>query len=224
MTETERGVIVAGAGTPPDEPLLELARRAGYPVLAEPSSNARTGEPAIAHYEALLRSQEFAERHPADLVLRFGKTGLSRALGRYLESCGEHVGVVGAGRWTDPQRLASRLLHTDGAHLCGALLERVRERSGSEWLRSWAAADGAVSATLSDFLETGDDLTEPRTALELAAVLPDGSNLVVGSSMPVRDLDAVMEPRKGIRHLRQPRGERHRWIRIHGPRDRCRVK
>jgi len=198
VTDTERGVIVAGAGAPPGEPLLEFARQAGYPVLAEPASNTRTGEPAIAHYEALLRSRHFTERHPADLVMRFGKTGLSRALGHYLESCGEHIGVGGPGRWIDPQRLANRLLHTDGAHLCSALLERMPERGGSGWLRSWATSDGAAAAALSDFLETEEDLTEPGTARELAAVLPDGSNLVVGSSMPVRDLDVVMEPRTGV--------------------------
>ncbi|CAN5706084.1 2-succinyl-5-enolpyruvyl-6-hydroxy-3-cyclohexene-1-carboxylic-acid synthase [soil metagenome] len=198
IAQTERGVIVAGAGAPGGEPLLELARRAGYPVLAEPSSNARTGEPAIAHYEALLRSQTFAERHSADLVLRFGKTGLSRALGRYLDGCREHIGVVRPGMWIDPQRLASRLLHGDGFHLCRTLVDRAPERGGGEWLRSWAAADGAASEALSDFLEADDVLTEPRTARELAAVLLDGSNLVVGSSMPVRDLDAVMEPRTGV--------------------------
>jgi len=198
LTDTERGVIVAGAGAPPGEPLLKLARRTGYPVLAEPASNVRTGEPAIAHYEALLRSQHFSERHPADLVLRFGKTGLSRALGRYLKGCDEHIGVGGPGRWIDPQRLASKLLHTDGAHLCNALLDRVPERGGDEWLRSWAEADGAAGMALSDFLEAGDVLTEPSTARVLAAVLPEGCNLVVGSSMPVRDLDAVMEPRTRV--------------------------
>jgi 2-succinyl-5-enolpyruvyl-6-hydroxy-3-cyclohexene-1-carboxylate synthase len=198
VTATERGIIVAGAGAPPGEPLLELARRAGYPVLAEPSSNARTGEPAIAHYEALLRSQPFTERHEAELVLRFGKTGLSRALGRYLDGCDEHIGVARPGTWTDPQRLATRLVHADGTQLCRTLLERVPERGGSEWLRSWATADGAAAEALSDFLGASDDLTEPLTARELAAALPDGSNLVVGSSMPVRDLDAVMEPRAGI--------------------------
>ncbi|HZK51330.1 MAG TPA: 2-succinyl-5-enolpyruvyl-6-hydroxy-3-cyclohexene-1-carboxylic-acid synthase, partial [Actinomycetota bacterium] len=198
VAQTERGIIVAGAGAPEAETLLELARHTGYPVLAEPVSNARTGEPAVAHYEALLRSENFTERHPADLVLRFGKTGLSRALGRYLDGCREHIGVVRPGMWIDPQRLASRLLHGDGSHLCRALIERVPERPAGQWLRSWVVADGAASEALSDFLEADDELTEPRTARELAAVLPDESNLVVGSSLPVRDLDAVMEPRTGI--------------------------
>ncbi len=197
IAQTESGIIVAGAGAPEADPLLELARASGYPVLAEPGSNVRTGEPAIAHYEALLRSEGFTAQHPAELVLRFGKTGLSRALGRYLEGCREHIGVVRSGMWIDPQRLATRLLHGDGSHLCRALIDRVPERGG-EWLRAWATADGAAGEALSNFLEPDDGLTEPRTARELAAVLPNGSNLVVGSSMPVRDLDTVMEPRTGL--------------------------
>ncbi len=198
VAQTERGIIVAGAGAPGAEDLLQLARHTGYPVLAEPASNVRTGKPAVAHYEALLRSENFIERHPADLVLRFGKTGLSRALGRYLDGCREHIGVVRPGMWIDPQRLASRLLHGDGSHLCRALIERAPEHGAGRWMRAWAAADGAASESLSDFLEADDVLTEPRTARELATVLPDGSNLVVGSSLPVRDLDAVMEPRTGL--------------------------
>ncbi len=172
VTATERGIIVAGAGAPDSEPLLQLALRAGYPVLAEPASNARTDEPSIADYEALLRSKSFTERHPADLVLRFGKTGLSRALGAYLENCGEHIGVVNPGMWIDPQRLANRLLHGDGSYLCNALLERVEDRDGTEWLRSWAAADGAVAVVWGDLFDSGDDLTEPRTAASSRRCFP----------------------------------------------------
>ena len=47
---TERGVVVCGDGDYDPEPLLRLAEAAGWPVLAEPSSNARHGPNALSAY------------------------------------------------------------------------------------------------------------------------------------------------------------------------------
>lgn len=195
----DRGVIVAGAGALDGPALLGLARRAGYPVLAEPASNARLEAPAVAHYEALVRSERFAAGNRPSLVLRFGKTGLSRALGRYLETCANHLSVDPDGEWLDPQRLAHRMIHADPGLLCRAVSERISERPDSEWQRGWQHADDVAGRALYEFLDGLVEPSEPRTARDLAAALPDGSNLVVASSMPVRDLDGLMAPRGGIR-------------------------
>ena len=195
----DRGVIVAGAGALDGPALIDLARRAGYPVLAEPASNARIEAPAVAHYEALLRSEHFAAEHHPELVLRFGKTGLSRALGRYLETCTNHVSADPDGEWVDPQRLAHRMIHADPGLLCRAVTRRLSERPDSKWQRGWQHADEVARRALDQFLDERDEPSEPRTARDLAAALPDGSNLVVASSMPVRDLDCVMAPGGGIR-------------------------
>src|ERR1700690_3057301 len=49
-----RGVVVCGDGASDPGGLLELAERAGWPVLAEPSSGARRGPNALRCYPALL--------------------------------------------------------------------------------------------------------------------------------------------------------------------------
>src|SRR5262249_37791861 len=60
---TERGVVICGDGSADPGALLRLAAEAGWPVLAEPSSGARTGPGALAAYPYLLESAEFVARH-----------------------------------------------------------------------------------------------------------------------------------------------------------------
>ena len=73
-----RGIVVAGreergrrsrAHPPAPSPLgraaASFAQAAGWPLLADPLSGARTGAAAIAHYDALLRVEAFATGRPA---------------------------------------------------------------------------------------------------------------------------------------------------------------
>ena len=60
---TERGVVVCGDGDYDAPALTELAGRAGWPVLAEPSSGARRGPNALSAYQYLLATPEFMAAH-----------------------------------------------------------------------------------------------------------------------------------------------------------------
>ena len=54
------------------------------------------------------------------------------------------------------------------------------------------------------------------------AAAPDGASLVVASSMPVRDVESFAAARDGVHVLRQPRGQRHRRLRVDRARHRRR--
>ena len=195
---TERGLVVAGAGDYDPEPLIDLAGRAGWPVLAEPSSNARRGPLALRGYQYLLADPDFLAAHRPDVLVSAGRPGLSRGQQALLRAGGAVRHVVlsqGPGRWSDPGRSA-----TDVA-VEVTLAPGPPGHSGSAWARSWLTADARVMAAVDAGLDAGDALTEPRLARDLAAGLPDGALLWAASSLPIRDLDQQMAPRQGLRVL-----------------------
>jgi 2-succinyl-5-enolpyruvyl-6-hydroxy-3-cyclohexene-1-carboxylate synthase len=194
---TERGVVICGDGSADPAALLRLAAEAGWPVLAEPSSGARTGPGALAAYPYLLESAEFVARHRPEVIVSAGRPGLSRAQLGYLKTATpdgappRHVVIAqGPGHWADPARTA-----TDVA--AAVRLPGARPAS-TGWLASWLAADAAASAAASAILDADDAPSEPRLARDLAAGLPDGVLLWAASSLPIRDLDQQMAPRAGV--------------------------
>ena len=211
---TERGVVVCGDGDYDARSLVELAGRAGWPVLAEPSSGARRGPGALAAYQYLLATPEFVRAHQPDLIVSAGRPGLSRPQLAFLRPspastapasrapasrapARRHVVVAqGPGRWADPQRAATDV--AAALRLTGA---PGGTGSPGGWLDGWQRADEAARRAVDAVLDEDESLTEPRLARDLASALPEGALLWCGSSQPVRDIDCALLPRADLRVL-----------------------
>jgi len=198
---TERGVIVAGDGAADPAGLLRLAAAAGWPVLAEPSSGVRQGRHALGAYQYLLEHPAFLAAHRPELVVCAGRPGLSRgqtAFARQAAADGARQVVLaqGPGRWADPARTGSDV--AAAVRLAGAPAVPAGGWLGG-WLGRWQEADEAARGAVDAVLDADGELTEPRLARDLAAVLPDGALLWAASSLPIRDLDRHLAPRDGLR-------------------------
>jgi 2-succinyl-5-enolpyruvyl-6-hydroxy-3-cyclohexene-1-carboxylate synthase len=202
---TERGVIVCGDGHYDAEPLLALARQAGWPVLAEPSSNARRGPNALTAYQYLLASPEFMVAHRPDVIISAGRPGLSRPQSALLRTpVARHVVIQqGPGHWADQARMSTDV--AAAVELTGAPaappVGLPTPVPATSWLASWQRADEAALAAIDAILDEDDALSEPRLARDLLRAIPAGSLLWAGSSMPIRDVDITMSPRGDIRLL-----------------------
>ncbi|GLZ11953.1 2-succinyl-5-enolpyruvyl-6-hydroxy-3-cyclohexene-1-carboxylate synthase [Actinomadura sp. NBRC 104425] len=189
---TRRGVLVVGDGAVNVKRYVAAASMAGWPVLSEPSGNARYGDHALSAYHFLLGVPEFVERHRPEVVVTLGKPGLSRPLLSLLRRAEEHIVLSpDLARWPDPVRSATQVAQD----------VEIPVLSGGDdgWLRSWRTADRAAAAAVDAVLDASPEVTEPRLARDLAAALPAGSLLFSAASMPIRDLEQVMRPRRGIR-------------------------
>lgn len=198
---TERGLLVAGDGDGDPHAIVLLAERLGWPLIAEPTSNARFGEHVVSTAHALASADDFAATHRPDLVLQVGKPGLSRAVGRLVGPDVTHVLIDADGEWLDPHRSLGEVVIADPADLAAQLSATRPAGATTGWLTSWREADRRARRVIDEALDAQETPSEPRTARDLAEALPDGALLVGASSMPVRDLDAFMRPRTGLRLL-----------------------
>ena len=196
LTGTERGLVVAGSVQADLAPLLDLAEAAGWPVLAEPASNLRVPG-TIAHYDALLRSDGFLAAHRPDLIVRIGKLSLGRPLARLLKETRQIAIDPARGLW-DEHRSVEAVLGGDPALLCTRVAPLVQPRTDRTWISDWRRCDDVAQRAIDRILATTGDVSEPRTARDLAASLRDGAHLFVSSSMPIRELDSFMSPRNGL--------------------------
>jgi 2-succinyl-5-enolpyruvyl-6-hydroxy-3-cyclohexene-1-carboxylate synthase len=198
---SERGVIVCGDGDYDAAALVELAERAGWPILAEPSSGARRGPNALTGYQYLLASPEFMAASRPEIVVSAGRPGLTRpqsalmGLARAGGPAVRHVVVAsGPGMWADPQRAATDV--TSAIRLTGA-----PGKAPTGWLGAWLRADAAATRAAGAVLDASGNggLTEPGVARELLAALPDSAVLWCGNSLSVRDIDLLMPSRTDTR-------------------------
>lgn len=197
IAEADIGVIVAGRQLDPElrEPVAHLARVAGFPILAEPTSQLRCGPHdrsyVVTAYDLLLRDEEFRETASPDLVLRFGELPTSKPLRSWLaESGGDQIVVDPLGDWNEPTRRAAALLRADPTELASGWAARLGEErpAPAMWLEAERAARQAIEAELSE----ADALTEPGLQLALAEAYADGELVYTASSMPIRDQEAFL--------------------------------
>jgi 2-succinyl-5-enolpyruvyl-6-hydroxy-3-cyclohexene-1-carboxylate synthase len=191
------GVIVAGRQLDPElrEPLAHLARASGFPILAEPTSQLRSGPHdrsyVISSYDLLLREEHFANSVVPELALRFGEMPTSKPLRSWLAASGaDQIVIDPSGGWNEPSRRAAAILRADPTELASGWAARLEgeERPAPE---AWIEAERAAAEALAEALSSGE-MSEPALHFALGQAHQDGDLVYTASSMPIRDQEAFL--------------------------------
>ena len=185
MIDQPHGVIVAGVGVDDSSAVEAFAEALQWPILADPRSNCRHLPQAVSAFDSLLRAPEFAAAHRPSVVLHLGEAPASKVLGQWLQaSDAVHVQIHAQQRTIDPLGIVSERVYGQPSTVCGELVPLVSRASLTPWLAEWLAAERSAQAALDSVLV--GPLTEPSTARVVSAA---EANVVVSSSMPVRDVE-----------------------------------
>jgi 2-succinyl-5-enolpyruvyl-6-hydroxy-3-cyclohexene-1-carboxylate synthase len=202
----ERGVIIAGNGIDQPRFIFEIAAKLKWPVVADPRSNCRVA-PESSHgamvascADVVLRHQPSAESLKPTVVLRIGDPPVSKVVNQWLAKCGaEQIAVTQQPSLIDPDKVVT-------THIVGSINELFMEmsrgadsRSETEWIGAWKRCEKNARTALDEELSKQTQLTEPLCAVTVSEAVAVGTNIVVSSSMPVRDLEWFAPPRDGVR-------------------------
>ena len=195
----KRGLVLSGgsAWIPPGL-IVHLAERLGWPVMAEPPSDARRPGQSLAAGQALAASP-WIEAHAPELILQVGATPTTRATQRLVAAAPELIVVDAHHLEPDPEGRASIRVHADPERLVAALEPAPLRAAPAGWVDDWRLADTVARRAVDEVLDRTEATTELQLARDLAVAVPEGGTLFVGNSMPIRDLDYAMAPREGLR-------------------------
>lgn len=177
-----------------------LSAATGYPIFAEATSGLRFGGGAnvCGGFDALLRAPQFRERHRPALILELGAPLVSTVYTMYTNenpSCRRIV--IAPHAWNDSTGRAAHFVFCDPAEFTSQLAAAcpdslANSASRISWRASFAAADRAVFSAVQ--AQRDEVMSEGDVATAVVDALPQGATLIVGNSLPVRDLDTFCAP------------------------------
>ena len=197
-----RGIVVAGDTAHPGVGTLarSLAEHLNWPLLAEPTSQARSGPQALSRYAELLGTPAGrALAQQAEHLLVLGHPSLSRYITALLGREDLDITVLTErARWTDVSGRARRVVPMGGPDRepAAAALRSARlvaslglESADPAWTDSWRRAVADLPEP--DHSSSADALAR---AVWEASQAPGAPTLLLGSSMTVRRLDRLAQP------------------------------
>ncbi|WP_099351890.1 2-succinyl-5-enolpyruvyl-6-hydroxy-3-cyclohexene-1-carboxylic-acid synthase [Fredinandcohnia onubensis] len=213
VSEKLKGIIVCGSHDHSEfgHAVANLAETLQFPILADPLSQLRSGTHPKSYildgYDAFLRNEEFREAYKPDIIIRFGAMPVSKSLLQYIQKQKntQQIVVDGDGGWRDPTLSATDMVYCDEIEFCQAITKRIQKRSDNGWISSWIKINEIVKENI-NAVHQEETLFEGKVFTELQEILPNGSTLFVGNSMPIRDLDTFFTNNEKSIHALGNRG------------------
>ena len=173
------------------ETFWKFAKALNWPVLCDPLSNLRSQVPkdcaslCIDQYDALLKSDSFGNQVVPETVIRFGAQPVSKPLTLYLKKVRPTTFIVvdESPAFRDSLGIVTHHIQSSAE----AVLQTIVNKPITAQTEKWIAANELASNVIEENAQMAGD--EGSYTHMLFQHLPEGTDLISGSSMPIRDVD-----------------------------------
>lgn len=201
----DKGIIIAGP-MESDRDLISSIKKISailkYPVFADGLSQLKFNtsqkeKNIISNFNSILKAEQFIEEHNPDIILQFGRTPTSSALEKFLDETNAPRYLVNTfGDKFDPSRNATATLAIEPKFFCEHLLSILKARKitrqKSTWLKDFVWANEISEKIKARIISKTKFPNESSIISEILNLIPSGSNIFIGNSLPVRDLDSFV--------------------------------
>lgn len=198
----ERGIIIIGPmeyDKKISDAIKKLSRILNYPVFADGLSQLRFGIKKndgniVTNFNSILRSENFKKHFEPDMILHFGRTPTSSTIEDFLtEATADRYLINPFGDNFDQTRNAKAIIRSDPDNFCNTVYEKLKEikirHRKSNYLNNFIKADALIEKIKSRLIARAKFPNETSIIRQIIDSLPSGSNIFIGNSLPVRDLD-----------------------------------
>lgn len=193
--ENKRGIILAGPQQTPlgNLKMLEWAKKSGWPILADPLSELRgmNSTNLITCYDSLLKiGLKNLDILKPDIVIRTGQTFVAASLVNFLKNSHAQIYFLDENNnhsdYTKTSDFSLNLSSED-------FFEKLRPVATSNtWLKKWIDVERIFTSINKN--SSVNLLNELDVVRAIAQTCNSNSNLFVSNSMPIRDVDSVLQP------------------------------
>ena len=176
------GLLVVGhdrAGLAKSD-ITDFATKLGWPLIAEDPLSFPT---SISHAALILSDANIRQVLKPSQIIVIGRATLSRSINALIQECADVIVIDPRTSNVDTARTGSQVL---------TALPEIKGDADPLWISKWRELANKAREVIA--LEW----SEQEAIVAITSHLPDDSALFVGSSRPVRDIEAFAKPRSGI--------------------------
>jgi len=189
------GVIAAGKlGAEDRKAVVVLSEKLGWPIFPDVTSGLRLSahhKNIIPHFDQILLNGKFVKSFKPDCVIQFGGRMTSKRLGQWLESSPpqSYIMVLNHSLRNDPSHQVTHRVQASAKDFVNAILKNKFKSASSALINHLRRLNAAVEDRIEQYFNQDSTLNEIRAVRLISQLVPAVTNLFLGNSMPIRDVE-----------------------------------